>query len=143
MPPLQLNRFQFSRCAFQKLWSRRTFFFFALTFGLLLAQAPNGLAQPFGVYRQLWTGLGSGGSSPLDVLTNTSLNPNWPDNPNPSYTKVFDNFETEVDSGLSNYGERLRTFVVPPTNGNYVFWISSDDASQLYVSTDETPANKV
>src|SRR3982751_6445025 len=117
-PLMQLNPMLFLRCAFLNFWSRRTVLYFALTLGLLLAQAPKGWSQPFGVYRQLWTGLGSGGSSPLDVLTNTSLNPNWPDNPNPSYTKVFDNFETEADSGLSNYGERLRTFVVPPTNGN-------------------------
>ena len=36
----------------------------------------------------------------------------------------------------------MRTFVVPPTNGDYVFWIASDDTSDLFVSTDETPAHK-
>ena len=37
----------------------------------------------------------------------------------------------EVDSGLTHYGQRLRGFVVPPTDGDYVFWIASDDSSAL------------
>ncbi len=37
---------------------------------------------------------------------------------------------------------KSRAFVVPPTNGNYVFWIASDDTSELFLSSDETPANK-
>ena len=77
----------------------------------------------------------------LDALTNTTYNPTWPDSPNPAYTKIYTNFQTEVNTGLDYYGQQLRTFVVPPTNGNYVFWISSDDTSELFVSSDETPAN--
>ncbi len=94
----------------------------------------------FGVYRQLWTGIASGTS--LDYLTNTANNPNWPNNPDAAYTKSFTNFETEVNF-LENYGQRVRTLVVPPADGNYTFWISSDDASELFLSTDETPANRV
>jgi regulation of enolase protein 1 (concanavalin A-like superfamily) len=95
----------------------------------------------FGVYRELWTGLDWSMNS-LVVLTNTSYNPNWPDNPDPAYTHVFTGFETEVNSGLYYYGQRLRAFVVPPTNGDYTFWIASDDASELFVSTDEDPVNE-
>jgi hypothetical protein len=32
---------------------------------------------------------------------------------------------------------------VPPTNGNYTFYIRSDDHSRLYVSSNDDPANKV
>ena len=96
----------------------------------------------FGIYRQLWTGLPSVGNS-LDMLTNTANNPDWPDNPNPTFTTTFTNFETEINSGKDNYGQRLRTFVIPPTNGDYVFWISSDDSSALYLSSDENPADRV
>ncbi len=93
-----------------------------------------------GVYRQLWTGLPAVANT-LDMLTNTANNPNWPNNPNAAFTATFTNFETEINSGKNDYGQRLRTFVVPPSSGNFTFWISSDDASQLFVSTDENPAN--
>lgn len=93
----------------------------------------------FGVYRELWTDLNGGG---IGSLTNTSNNPDWPDRPNPVYTKVFTNFEAEIDF-LDAYGQRARTFVVPPVDGDYRFWIASDDNSTLFLSTDEDPANKM
>jgi regulation of enolase protein 1 (concanavalin A-like superfamily) len=99
-------------------------------------------AQAFGVYRQLWTNLSSSLGNTLTVLTNTTYNTNWPNNPAGAYTHVFTTFETEVNSGMNNYGQRLRGFVVPPVTGNYVFWIASDDASDLFISTDETPQNE-
>ena len=95
----------------------------------------------FGAYRQLWTNLNSSIGNTLTVLTNTSYNPNWPNNPASAYTHVFTNFETEVNTGMNNYGQRLRAFVVPPTNGYYIFWIASDDNSLLLVSTNENPAS--
>ncbi len=99
--------------------------------------------QIFGVYRELWTNLSTANGSSLIVLTNTSYNPNWPNNPSASYTKLFSSFETEINSGMTYYGQRVRTFVVPPANGNYTFWISSDDTSELFLSSDENPTNKV
>src|SRR5262249_40364702 len=98
-------------------------------------------AQTFGVFRELWTGLSTSDTS-LGLLTNSALNPNWPNNPNATYTKVFTNFETEVNF-LDGYGQRLRAFLVPPTNGAYSFWIASDDASNLFLSSDESPVNKI
>jgi hypothetical protein len=41
-----------------------------------------------------------------------------------------------------NYSSRVFAWFVPPSNGTYIFFLSSDDASNLYLSTDETPANK-
>ncbi len=114
-----------------------TFTNVAVSYTVPLAPPPPPI---LGVYRQLWTDL-PGVANTLDMLTNTANNPNWPDNPNPAFTATFTNFETEVDSSKNNYGQRLRTFVVPPANGDYIFWISSDDSSQLFVSTDENPAN--
>ena len=97
----------------------------------------------FGVYRQRWNNLDSSLGNTLTELTNTTYNPNWPDNPDPAYTQIFPGFETEDNDSVNNWGQRLRAFVVPPTNGNYTFWIASDDASELFVSTDETPANEM
>src|SRR5262249_6916088 len=37
---------------------------------------------------------------------------------------------------------RCRALLLPPVTGNYVLWVSSDDASDLYLSSTENPANK-
>ena len=112
--------------------------------GLLiaLATAVIGNASAQGVYREMWTNLNSSLGSTLTVLTNTTYNPNWPNNPAAAYTKVFTNFETATDI-LDNYGQRVRTLVVPPVSGDYTFWIASDDSSLLYLSSGENPTNKV
>jgi hypothetical protein len=55
-------------------------------------------------------------------------------------TTYINDFAT-VD-GTSYYGTRLSTMFVPPASGNYVFAVSSDDDSILYLSTDDKAANK-
>ena len=42
-----------------------------------------------------------------------------------------------------SYGTRLRGYLHPPATGNYTFYIASDDASELWLSTDEDPASAV
>ena len=42
-----------------------------------------------------------------------------------------------------NYGERLRGYLYPPTTGYYIFTIASDDNGQLWLSTNDSPANMV
>jgi len=101
------------------------------------------LPQIFGVYRELWTNLNSSAGNTLAALTNTTYNPNWPNSPVAAFTKLYTNFEANVDIGINYYGQRLRAFVVPPTAGNYTFWISSDDTSELFLSSDENPVNKI
>ena len=51
-------------------------------------------------------------------------------------------FEIPVNV-LDNYGTRLRGFICPPVTGAYTFWIASDDNGELWLSTDDNPANKV
>jgi hypothetical protein len=97
----------------------------------------------FGIYRELWTNLNSSVGNTLAALTNTTDNPNWPNIPAASYTHIFTNFETEINTGMNYFGQRLRTFVVPPASGLYTFWIASDDSSQLFLSTNENPAGMV
>jgi hypothetical protein len=95
-----------------------------------------------GVYRELWSNLNSSLGDTIEILTNTLYNPNWPNHPNPAYTTILPRFQTATDTGMDWYGQRLRTYIVPPTTGAYTFWIASDDTSELFVSTDENPANK-
>jgi hypothetical protein len=41
-----------------------------------------------------------------------------------------------------NYSQRMSGWLIPPTSGNYMFFVASDDGCELYVSTDEDPVNK-
>ena len=89
----------------------------------------------FGLWRDVYLNAADGS---LSSLTN---NPVFPDSP--STSELWTNsFETPANSGIDNYGQRLRGYIIPPVSGNYVFWISGDDNSTLFVSSDETPANK-
>src|SRR5207247_10250561 len=52
---------------------------------------------------------------------------------------------TVLQSGVGcadNYANRFSGFFVPPTTGDYVFFVCSDDDSDLFLSTDDKPANK-
>jgi hypothetical protein len=54
-------------------------------------------------------------------------------------------FETSFEAPVNvanNYCQRMSGVFIPPANGNYNFVISSDDDSDLFLSTDSTPANK-
>jgi hypothetical protein len=73
-------------------------------------------------------------------ITGTSVS-SVPVNSPPTNYKSYAYFETEQYWG-NNYGSRMRGYVCVPQTGNYTFWISSDDNSQLWLSTDESPVNK-
>ncbi|MEI6341633.1 MAG: YDG domain-containing protein, partial [Verrucomicrobiota bacterium] len=49
----------------------------------------------------------------------------------------------ETTDRADAYGQRFRGTFIPPVGGDYTFWIASDDGSDLYVSTDDSPANRV
>lgn len=48
---------------------------------------------------------------------------------------------SEANRG-DNYGTRLRGYLHAPATGAYVFWILSDDASELWLSPEDQPAGK-
>lgn len=59
----------------------------------------------------------------------------------PDRMVTYKAFETASWENGVNYGATLQALVTPPETGNYIFHISSDDAGQLFISTDENPAN--
>ena len=88
------------------------------------------------ILREVFEGIG-GGTSVSD-LTSAAIYPN-----NPTFTNwVTDYFESPRSVG-DNYGQRMHGYVVPPVSGMYTFWITSDDASALYLSTDDSPTNQM
>lgn len=81
------------------------------------------------ITREIWTGIAGRYTSliPVDAA--------------PSAVAELTSFETPRNSG-DNYGSRVRGYVCAPVTGDYLFWIASDDTGELWLSTDENPANK-
>ena len=93
-----------------------------------------------GVLFERYTGLSGG-----NVITTLTGNPKYPNSPDivtrlPSFaagTGAGDNFG-------DNYGGRLRALFLPTETANYIFYISADDSSQLFINpTGPSPAGKV
>jgi hypothetical protein len=59
----------------------------------------------------------------------------------PDVTSVVNQFGGPWGA-TDNYNGRVRTYFTPPSNGNYVFFVSADDGANVYLSTDDKPANK-
>jgi hypothetical protein len=72
------------------------------------------------------------------AVSNLTNDPRYPDSPDES--KWWQTFEGDVGRG-DNYGIRASGYVYPPVSGEYIFWISGDDECQLWLSTDDDPAN--
>jgi uncharacterized repeat protein (TIGR03806 family) len=85
---------------------------------------------------QTWTGIAN--TALVSALTSDAAFPNSPNSTTYPTTASGPN-----STGISDYGNRLIGYVYAPVTGNYTFWIASDDASELFLSTDATPANQV
>ncbi len=64
-----------------------------------------------------------------------------PLNTTPDEIGTLNVFDAPTDIA-DQYGQRVSGFIIPPQDGNYTFWINSDDHSELYLSTNADPANK-
>lgn len=59
----------------------------------------------------------------------------------PSSTSQLTSFEGPLNIA-DNYGSRIRGYIYPPQTGTYTFWLATDDAGELWLSTDSTVVNK-
>jgi signal transduction histidine kinase len=65
----------------------------------------------------------------------------FPDYPNkPSGHAIASSFETPKD-WAKHYLTRMRGYLRPPADGEYTFWVAADDEAELFLSSDEAPAN--
>ena len=81
--------------------------------------------------REVWTGIS--GTTVASIPVGTT----------PNITDILPNFEAP-EGWADNYGTRLRGYIKAPVTGNYIFWIASDDNSELWLSTiNDNPVNKV
>lgn len=99
-------------------------------------------------YREQWLNVPIDTQNPNEIesFTGCAGNPRFPDSPDR---------HDEIQNGLGahayldkntppdgdNYADRVRGYILAPETGAYTFWLTSDNSSQLYIST-EIPANQ-
>ena len=77
------------------------------------------------------------------AVANLTSNPKYPNSADRILNVPdFENVDRDGDN-MNDYGVLMQGFVHPPVSGDYIFHLSSDDNSILWLSTDENPANKV
>lgn len=70
--------------------------------------------------------------------------PDFPTNPRETlFMTRFDTRTVYPDDGHDEYGARISGWFVPPVSGAWTLYLRSDDASQLFLSSDANPSNKV
>jgi hypothetical protein len=96
---------------------------------------PAECAGPTGILRETWNGISGSGLSDL------TTHPDFPLYPSSYDTTSLAEFRY-ANNG-DNYGARLQAYLCAPYDGDYSFWLASDDEGQLNFSPDANPANKV
>jgi len=86
------------------------------------------------INRDAWTGI------PGYLVSDLTSSPNYPNSPTVS---GFINSLDAPQNWDNNYGQRIYGYLHPPTSGDYTFYISSSARSELWISTDDSPANLV
>jgi hypothetical protein len=81
------------------------------------------------ISRELWYGISGYAVSSIPV------------NSTPSATGTLSSFQAP-ENIADNYGQRIRGYICPPVTGNYIFWIASDDNSELWLSTNDQEINR-
>ncbi|NQZ59811.1 MAG: cadherin-like domain-containing protein [Lentisphaeraceae bacterium] len=107
---------------------------YLLCSGLLATQLSAAPASS-GIKQETWTNIS--GQSVSDLTAHAAY-PEFPD----QQSIVTDLFERTLNSG-SQSGVRLSGLLKIDTTGSYNFWMASDDAGELWLSTDSDPANKI
>ena len=99
---------------------------------LTLTILPADYIQPNFIIEEIWNGLKNAS------FTSLHTDARWPDYPN-QFKKLN---EFDAVQNISNvYGARIQAYIIPPTTGNYTFYLASDNYGKLFLSTDSTPEN--
>lgn len=81
------------------------------------------------ILREVWTNIAGSAISAIPL------------NITPALSGQLTSFEAPTNFG-KYYGQRLRGYLCAPITGTYIFYIAGDDNCELYLSTDDNPANK-
>lgn len=64
----------------------------------------------------------------------------WPDSHPASEIEYLTTFDSDQDLSVTN-GQRIYGWFKPAVSGDYIFFVTTDDAGSLWLSTDNSPAN--
>src|SRR5688572_20449829 len=68
-----------------------------------------------------------------------TADPRYPASPSEvRYLRSFNTRDALPNDALDNFGGRIEGFITPLVSGDYHFFLRSDDASELWLSTDDT-----
>jgi len=95
---------------------------------------PQGSGGTGTVLREYWLNVTG------TTVASLTSNANYPTSPTGSEPLTALEGATNV---ADNYGARVRGYVHPLITGAYTFWLASDDAGDLLLSTSDSPANAV
>ena len=82
---------------------------------------------------QMWNNIS--GTAVSDLTSNSSY-PNYP-----ASSSILTSMEAPLDPA-DTFGARIVGYICAPSTGNYTFWIAADDNCELWLSTNNQPANK-
>ena len=115
---------------------------YLFSFILMLGVVGSAFGQPTGEFLLEWW-FDIGGNAVTDLINN----PNYPDNPTGTAmvgTVELPRAKPELWEGdIDNYGARLQGYIYPPETGDYTFWITGDNGSQFWLSTNYDSSNAV
>lgn len=79
---------------------------------------------------------------PGATVAELTSNPNYPDSPGEiRYLRSFNTRDAAPNDALQDFGGRIEGFLTPLQSGDYHFFLRSDSASELWLSTDDSQVN--
>ncbi|MBN1506275.1 MAG: hypothetical protein JW955_05490 [Sedimentisphaerales bacterium] len=113
---------------------RRRLCLMALALSLVFAAGASADVVKGKVLVQYWFG------GPVnDNLDNLKASADFPNNP--LTDGQLDSFSLPDQAAWDYFGVRITGWLTPPTSGDYTFWTTSDDDSEVWLSTDDTADN--
>jgi PKD repeat protein/Flp pilus assembly pilin Flp len=85
------------------------------------------------IKRQIWNGIPGTSVSDLTSLAAFPLSPDL--------SEDLLTLQEPPGSSGDDYGARYLGYILPPATGSYIFYISSDDSSDFYLSSNDSPSN--
>lgn len=85
------------------------------------------------------------------AVANLTASPKFPDSPDVTFYYPYFEWNADASGDISipanngygeNYGAIMQGYFYPPSTGDYIFFLSADDGAQLFLSTNDDPANK-
>ena len=86
-----------------------------------------------GILMETWNGIT--GTS----VSNLTSDSDYPLSPDASVARSL--FEAPVNRG-ADFGTRMTALLIPPTTGDYTFWIATDDGGELWFGDDRSRTNR-